>query len=85
MELPPRLTERRGAPTAEIAGRVEIYTDSTIVIFSQDPDLARRAAAAVQPLAAGSAPASLPPETDKLDSLPPPDSKSLSGELECTS
>lgn len=85
MDLPPRLDRLRGAPTAEIAGRVEIYSNSTIVVFSPDPELARRAAAAVQPLAANSAPSNIPPVTEKRDSLPPPDPESLSGKLECVS
>lgn len=85
IELPPPVTELRGAPMVEIGDRVEVYSDSTVVLFSPDVAVARRAAVALQPVRVDSTPATLPPEIEKLSQLPPPADGSVSGELRCAS
>lgn len=57
------LTERRGVPAAGVGTEmIEVYADSTIVVFSQDPALAKRAVKALTAFPSDRAPDALPLE-----------------------
>jgi hypothetical protein len=80
----PRITRRRGVPSAEMDRQLELYTaDSTVVIFSGVAALARRAARALQPLRRGVAPAALPPKLVDSARLPAPVPGAMTGDLRC--
>jgi hypothetical protein len=76
----PKLTRRRGVPSAALDRALELYTaDSTVVIFTGDRRLERRAVAAVQPIRRRAAPAALPPTLGQAKRLPPPASGAIAG------
>lgn len=82
-DLRPSLTQRRGVPSAAIADRIELYADSTVVIFANDRGLADRAVSGVQPTPGNEAPATTPPELEQTETLPSPPPGAVSGKLGC--
>ena len=69
-----------------IERRIEVYTrDATIVIFANDPRLARRAVSLLRPQRAGSPPAATSTELTKSaqETLQPPSRGAMEGELQC--
>jgi hypothetical protein len=87
-----RLPSRGGAEVIEINfmldNRIEVYTkSSTIVIFAEDPALARKALALLRSQEIGKPPAT---QADELEGEPeeglgPPSDKAMQGELPCQS
>jgi hypothetical protein len=83
-ERRPKLTRRRGVPSAALDRALELYTaDSTVVIFTGDRHLMRRAVSAVQRVRRGDAPAVVPPILKVAKRLPPPVHGAIAGKLRC--
>jgi hypothetical protein len=68
----PPLLRRRGVPVADSGRQIEVYTASTVVIFADDPSLARRAVFALRPMSPGGAPTRVPAGTMPEHNLPQP-------------
>jgi hypothetical protein len=80
----PKLTRRRGVPSSAGDGALELYTgDSTVVIFTSDRSLGRRAVSAIQPVRRGDAPAVVPPVLEVTKRLPAPVRGAIAGKLRC--
>lgn len=82
------LQTRRGVPSAKITDGIEVYSDSTIVVFADDPQLAERAVASLVPLPETRAPSALPESnvgSRPNGPLAQPPAGALDGNLRCSS
>jgi hypothetical protein len=80
----PALSKRRGVPVADSGRQIEVYTDSTVVIFANDTDLARRAVSALTPAPRGGDPTRVPAAPVLEGDLPPPPPGALENTLRCS-
>ncbi|HEU0019183.1 MAG TPA: hypothetical protein VFQ14_02715 [Thermoleophilaceae bacterium] len=80
----PPLSRRRGVPVADSGRQIEVYTDSTIVIFADDPSLARRAVSGLRPMRRGGDPTRVPAAVTPDQKLPRPPPGALENTLKCT-
>jgi hypothetical protein len=77
------LSRQRGVPVMEGDRRIEVYADSTVVIFAETQGLAERALAALRPMPRGGDPAHVPAETKPRRDLPRPPPGALEKTLRC--
>jgi hypothetical protein len=79
----PTLRRQRGVPTARFDGHTEVYTDSTVVIFTADAALGRRAVDALRPMPRTGDSSRLPAGRPSASDLPQPPRGALAGTLSC--
>jgi hypothetical protein len=77
------LSRQRGVPVMKGDRQIEVYADSTVVIFAESHGLAERALAALQPMPRGGDPAQVPAEPTPRRGLPPPPPGALEKTLRC--
>jgi len=80
----PALSRRRGVPVADAGRQIEVYADSTVVIFADEPSLARRAVSALRPMPRGSDPTRAPADVAPENDLPRPPPGALESTLRCS-
>lgn len=79
----PALSSARGVPVANFERQIEVYTDSTVIIFANDQGLAQRAVSALRAMPRRGDPSRVSAGPQPRGDLPQPPPGALENTLRC--